>query len=282
MESKNNEDIFTKIGKLDPRIFYAILLVLMSYPMINPIGIPIPIAKTTQDFYNTVQSLPSDSVVLVSAGIGPTAYPELGPGLKAFMEQALVKDIKVVLWCSAPANPPMWEKLISTIDIPNDKEYGKDCVFLGYIPGFETAIAGLAQDIWAISPNDYYGTPIEDIPMMDNIRSADDIAVYYDVTMGTDTLEQALRQFNSPFGTPILLNTATGMIPATMPYYPNQVVGVLYGIRGGGEYELLVEKPWQGVAQTDVLSAVNSFVVIVILIGNVAYIGELMKKRESE
>jgi hypothetical protein len=271
MVENTETTLWDKIGAIDPRIFYAILIVLMIYPMLRPLGIPIPVDITTQDFYDTVDSLAPGSVVLISAGIGPTSYPELGHGLKAFMEQAWRADIKVVAWCQAAASAPMWDKLMSIIKIPSGKEYGVDWVFLGFIPGAETAIAGLAQDIWGTVPSDAYGTPLDELPMMENIRNAEDISMYYDVTMGTDTLEAAIRQFNSPHGTPILLNTATGMIPATMPYYPNQVVGVLYGIRGGGEYEILVQKPWQGVAKTDVLSTVNLFVVLIIILGNISY-----------
>ncbi len=276
------KNVWEKISSVDQRVFYAIMLFLLIFPMVSPLGIPMTIGETTRSFYNRVQSLPSGSVVLVCAEIGPIAYPELAPGTKAFMEQVLRRDIKVLVFCddATPTAPPMWEQLMSKIVLPPGKRYGVDWVFLGWIPGGETAVAGLANDIWRTTPVDYYGTQLKDLPMMQNIRNARDISLYFDVTMGTDTLERALRQFNTPYGTPVMLNTAAGMIPATMPYYPRQVVGVLYGIRGGAEYEMLVGKPWLGLAYMDVMSTVNLYVVIVVIIGNLAFLARKMSEKK--
>lgn len=267
-----------RIGSLDVKVIYVMQALLILVPMIFPLNIPIQIGDTTNEFYDLIESYPSGSIIMVGAsGISPSYYPALAPALKAFMEHALSNDLRLIAWTGSAVVPPMWEKLMSQVSAKSGKTYGEDWVFLGYIPGGEPAVAGLANDLWKTALTDSYGTPLDQLPLMANVHNAEDIAAYYEVTGGTDTLENVLRQFNTPFGTPILLCTSTGMIPATMPYYPDQVVAVLYGIRGGAEYEILVEKPWRGVSTTDVTSVLNLYVICVIILGNLS----LLAKKEG-
>lgn len=253
----------------DIRIIYGLLLILMFLPMLLPFRIPLKVSPTTQGLYDFVESLSPGSVVMVNAGLTPSAYPEISPGLRAFIEHAFRKDLKLVVWCESADAPVMWEKLMSTIAIPPNKRYGVDWVFLGFIPGGETALAGLANDIWATSPTDYYKTPLKDLPLMEKVRNAKDLAAYFDVSMAYDSPGFVVRQFVTPYNVPFIACYSTGMTPASMPYYPKQLRGVLYGIRGGAEYEMLINKPWRGLSYTDVLSAVNIYIFLVIIIGNV-------------
>jgi hypothetical protein len=253
----------------DIKIIYGLLLILMFLPMLLPFGIPIKVSPTTEALYRFVESLKPGSVVMVNAGITPSAYPEISPGLKAFVEHAFRKDLKLVVWCESADAPVMWEKLMSTIKLPPGKKYGVDWVFLGFIPGGETAIAALASDIWAASPMDYYKNPLKDLPLMERVRNAKDLAAYFDASMAYDSPGFVVRQFVTPYNVPFLACYSTGMTPASMPYYPKQLIGVLYGIRGGAEYEILINKPWRGISYTDTLSAVNLFIVLIIVIANV-------------
>lgn len=269
--SEKENNIWEKLGTLDPRIFYAIALVLMAYPLLRPLGLPITVGQSTKDFYDFIEDLPPESVVMIQAGIAPSAYPELAPGLKALIEHAFERDLKFVVWCGGTAAPPGWEKLLKIVGVPPDKTYGEDWVFLGFIAGGETANAGLASDTWATAPVDAYGNKMEDLPLMANLRMATDFAAYIDFTAAADNPEMIVRQWVAGYGVPYLTCVNMGMLATTMPYYPGQLVGALYGIRGGAEYELLIKKPWFGLAQTDALSTLNTFAILVIVLGNIGY-----------
>jgi hypothetical protein len=63
-----------------------------------------------------------------------------------------------------------------------EKKYGVDFVHLGWLPGGDAGKNLFLEDVWAACPQDHYGTPVEDIPMMQNIKSIDDIAWLGDMT----------------------------------------------------------------------------------------------------
>jgi hypothetical protein len=119
---------------------------------------------------------------------------------------------------------------------------------------------------------DLYGTPVEEIPMMENIRTWKDVALIIETTNSGPDVEGLLRQWKSPYGTPIAINVGSVMAPALIPYYPHQVLAVIIGNRGGSEYEKLIGKPGPGLASLDAVSTSHLLVIIFILIGNIAYL----------
>jgi len=79
-------------------------------------------------------------------------------------------------------------------------EYGEDYVYLGYIAGGETAIAALANDIKGVIAVDYYGTSIDQLPLMKYIGNANDIQL----VLSSDSEElynYYMRQWYIPYGT---------------------------------------------------------------------------------
>ncbi|MBS7635545.1 hypothetical protein KEJ34_08740 [Candidatus Bathyarchaeota archaeon] len=68
------------------KIIYLILGILIAVPYIRPVGIPLPIKKMTLDFYNTLESLPEGSVVVLCLEQGMGMWVELGPASIAIMQ----------------------------------------------------------------------------------------------------------------------------------------------------------------------------------------------------
>ena len=96
--------------KLDARkIIYIVLAIVTAFPYIYPLGIPVAISKTTNSFYNKLESLPEDSVVVYSIDVGLGMFTELGPGTIAVAQHLLDLPIKLIITGGTAELPAIWE-----------------------------------------------------------------------------------------------------------------------------------------------------------------------------
>jgi translation elongation factor EF-1beta len=153
---------------------------------------------------------------------------------------------------------------------------------MGYIAGVETGMAALASDFRKTVPEDYQNTPIDELPILNNISGAKNFVLVIDTTGGTDTVEQFIRQWYTPYGVKYAGILTAGIVPAVMAYYPKQMFAYLYGARGGAEYELLVRIPGKNLMMTDAISIAHVFFFVFVLLANIGYIGDKLSKNKKE
>lgn len=68
---------------LDRRVIYLTMLVVVSLPLLNPLGIPLEINKGTRDVYEQLDAVPAGKRVLFSITIRPDhggGYRSTGQG----------------------------------------------------------------------------------------------------------------------------------------------------------------------------------------------------------
>ncbi|MEM3640392.1 MAG: hypothetical protein QXH37_00475, partial [Candidatus Bathyarchaeia archaeon] len=167
--------------------------------------------------------------------------------------------------------PIVFELLKSTAaDLFADKTYGVDYVFLGYIAGNEPAVRSLATSIRGTVAVDNYGTAISALQMMANIDKAEDFALVFIVSSGTDTFGWYVRQWYTPYNIPLLFGALSVIGPSIKPYVDaGQAIGMLTGQRSAAEYETLVGRKGLGLASMDAQSFAHALILIFIIIGNV-------------
>jgi len=185
-------------------------------------------------------------------------------------------DVNILVWGTH------WDALVvyRTVLEPifKDLEYGKQVVFYGYIPGQETAVAKLADDIPGLLTVDYFGTPTEDLPIMNGITNAADI----DMIFTFDTWGARgyyVGHWFERYGTKICAATSGAAIATIETQFSTgQLVGAAIDARGGAELELLFHMPGRASVTTDTLSLTHSFVLLLLVIGNIQY----LRKRAEE
>jgi len=267
------------VKELDPRLMYLLLFIVVGAPLIRPLGLPLPITEPVLALYNKIESLPPGSIVLFEYGVGAASWPEHGPSNIAVLKHLLSKDVKLILISLYTAEGPT---LFATRIKPaiesylEKKTYGVDYVDFGYITGYETAMAAIAENVHKALSVDVYGTPVEKIPLMKNVKSAEDI----DLVVATAYCEPYIRQFYTPYGVPVAIMTWGMNAPGYMPYIDaGQLCGMLAGIRGAAEYETLIGSPGEGISSADALSLSHLLVIALVIIGNIQYI--LTKERSG-
>jgi hypothetical protein len=262
-----------KILNLDRRIIYVIIIIACAYPFINPIGIPVALDPYTLNFYGVIEDLPEGSDVLWGMGIGPSLTEHIGMSISV-IKHLFAKNLNVLFFSVRAETPPI---ITGILDIAGTegKVYGEDWVELGFLPGYEPAMAAIAADLWEMA-TDEYGTPLEDIPLMQDLHTLNDIELTI-VTYGSD-IEGWVRQWHTAYGTPMLAFDGS-FYQGMLPYFPAQIAGLLPGVRGGAEYELLIDQPGVNLIQSDALSLGHMIVILSVIIGNVLYF--LSKGQES-
>jgi hypothetical protein len=183
-------------------------------------------------------------------------------------------DVKLLIWGMHYDVPIVWvqyiEPAIMSADTP--REYGVDYAYLGYVPGADAAIGKLSDDIRGVISVDAFGTPIDQLPIMDGINNADDIALLHSY----DTYGHSwsyIGHWNARYGTDINLTVMAGSTPLAAVYFDaGQIVGFCGGPLGSAELEKLTGYPGIATPTMDSANLALIFALLLLAIGNVGYL----------
>ena len=161
-------------------------------------------------------------------------------------------------------------------------EYGKDWVNLGYRPGWGPMIQGLAKaDDWhEYLQTDANGTPIEDVPVMKNVKSLHNVPVLMEFTGLVGAFNAWIQFFQIEDHRPAMLHGCTSItIPEARSYFSSkQIVGLFEGVAGAAWYEELLNGkfenrlPGQAKSTNTGLAFAQLVIIAFIFLGNVGYV----------
>ena len=162
------------------------------------------------------------------------------------------------------------------------KVYGVDYVNLGYMAGGIVTLLGMGSSIPNTYPSDYGGTPVGEIPLMQEVQNFDDIAFVMEVSAGTPGTREWVQQVQGRYRVALGSGTTAVGAPNFYPYVQSgQLTGLLGGLKGAAEYETLIGYPGDATKGMDAQSIVHALVVVFILLGNVVYLLSLRRRGEA-
>ena len=279
--------LMDKLQNIDRRYIYLLGWIFVLFPLLYPLGLPVPIGRESRAWKEYIDNIPNDSVIIFSLDYGVSGMPELFPmtisTLHHLWTDIPAKNFKVVVvgfWNQAPLVFDILLDVMGDIDSKYGIEYGVDWIELGWIPGSETGMSAFANDIWGQTPRDFLeNRPLSEHPIMENIRVAEDIDLVISIETGTPGLPEWLRQWNDPYGVPFIVGCIGVSVPGMAPYLASgQLSALLPGLTASGEYEILIGRPGLAVAGLDAVSMSHLLVVALVLIGNIAYFASGRKK----
>ena len=239
--------------KLDAKkIIFIAFGICVFLPLVFPLGLPISVSDMTREYFNYIESLPAGSTVLV---LGEYDLGAAGNHMwfidmwKHFTRNKL----KVVALHTSTMVATAEINLLNTIGMWDlqDYEYGVDWVYLGYIPGGETAIQGIHDDFPSIANADYKGTPASELPLLQEFQDYRDfdlvVVSSWDYTIFT-------RQFPTTPETPTIAIVDTYVWTSAQPFYPETFEAMMNGMKGAAEYEILLEIPGRAISSSDALT----------------------------
>ncbi len=271
-----------KLLDLDQRIIYLLLFLLLAFPILHPVILPMAVQDYSRKAFEFAESIPEGSIVLIEGGITAATYPQCGPGLVANIYHMLTKGVKLVFF-SIGAEQQVWtQKAIDTaikkLPAGVPAENGVNWVNLGYIPGGESAVAAFANNIRSVVSKDYFGTPIDEIPLMKDVNDATAFAAVFWWGGSEGSIPYGIRQFYGPFGIPISGSCTTNEVPNYSPYISaGQLQGLFGGVRGSAEYEYLLKLPGPALGQAMATNFGGLYWLALVSLGNIFYF--LLRRR---
>jgi hypothetical protein len=286
--------IFILLGSLDRRIIFLIVGLSVLIPLLKPEWIDLPIRPTpeSQIVFDEINKLNAGDKMLLSFEYSPSTKPEIHPMAIAILKHLYAKNIQVYGFALWPDGNFMSTEAFSEVSDDYDKKYGVDYVNLGYKPGGEAVIKGIASDIRTLYPVDLQGTSINDIPMMKDVVNIEDFDFVFSLSAGFPGSKEWVQYACDPKNIPLSTGCTSIQVTDIMPYVENdQIRGILAGMPGAAEYESLVEaelqkmeiagKPGEASGMMAAQSIAHVVIVLFIIFGNISYFITRKKNRKG-
>lgn len=276
-------NLFQRFQSLDRRIIFIFLAIAVIIPFFLNVPQPVQITTEVNSFYKKIESLPEETVVLVSFDYGPSAMPEVQPMAEAIVEQVLRNNLKLVTMALWPDGEPFSIQLADAAAEKLGKTYGTDYVTLGYKPGVAAVILQMGEDIHEAFPQDTRGNKSLNVPLLANLRTYKDIGLVVDLAAGV-TPDLFVAYAGERYRAAVQVGCTAVMAANFYPYLQTgQLTGLLPGLKGAQEYQFLVTR--KNTRKMSLMMASQSLVHLVIiffiLIGNTGYFLERLTRKAS-
>jgi len=286
--------IFIILGSLDRRIIFIIVGLSVLIPLLKPewVSIPIRPRPESKTVFDEINNLNAGDKVLLSFDYGPSTKPEIHPMTIALLKHMFVNDIKIYAFALWPDGTFMSTQAFSEVAQDFGKEYGIDYVNLGFRPGNEAVVKGIASDIPTLYTIDVKGTSINDIPLMKDINNITDFDFVFSLSAGFPGTTEWVQFACDPKNIPLATGLTSVMVTDIVPYVDSgQIKGILAGMPGAAEYESLVNaelkkknkdvNPGKATSMMAAQSIAHVFIVILIIFGNITYYITRKKQRKE-
>jgi hypothetical protein len=260
--------LIEKMESVDRRVIWWILVAVIAYAYIRPMGLPIMVSESTLLSYNALDELKAGDKVILTI-IGPGILDEQGPTYTMVIRWLLEKGVKIVFVATfGPEQAPIIEFYAKETNMRRDYVYGSDFVNLGFIPGWETMVAGLGSDFQDIAKVDAYGTPTSELELTKDINDASSFAAWVGVT-GLFPI----RHWNAPYGTTLITMCSAADAPGFTTYAEaGQLTGLIVGKTGGAEMEFLLGKPGKNIRDMDAVTLGLGLTIFFVVLGNISLV----------
>ncbi len=273
-------DIWEKLQAIDRRWIYLLMFLSILFPTIFVMKFPIELTPEAEQLYYAVEALPDSSIVMLTFDYYASALAETEPMSIAALRHMWRKDMKIVTLTNIPlGGPTIAERVTRDIAKEFNKEYGIDFVNLGYKANYVAVMHGLASSIESIFPTDYSGTPLAELPLMDQVKSYKDIKFLYCVADNA-TVDYWISIVNAQYGVPVGSGVTAVMAPKMYSFLESgQMTGLLGGMKGAAEYEKLIGIPGTATIGMDAQSMAHLLIIFLVIVGN---LGFFMKRRKAK
>ena len=267
------KQFFINIGNINRRWIYIIVGLSVMIPLISPINIPIQTSSHSQTVYDALNSLERGSKILLSFEYGPSTKPEIHPMSIGILRLLIAKEHKIYGMALWPDGLFMSQEAFKQVaENEFNLIYGKDYVNLGFKPGNEAVVKGVASNIRKLFPVDTKGNKIDELEMMNGIQNIKDFDFVFSLSAGFPGSKEWLQFATDPNGIPLSTGCTSIQVTEVLPYVESgQVKGILAGMPGAAEFEKLINIPGTATGLMAAQSFAHVVIILFIIIGNITY-----------
>lgn len=269
-------DFLAGLRALDRRWIFLAVGLLVIAPLLFGFHIaPVVPSHRAKGFYDAIERLPEGSTVLIPGDYDPGTRAENYPMHLAAVRQLMRRNIKIIGVELYPAGVPLADDVLRIVGAEYGKKLGVDYVNLGYKVGNELVMSSMGTSIPKTFPVDSRGVPVSQIPVMRGIENFQQIDMIISISAGYPGTKEWVQQVVSRFHVPMVAGVTAVSAPEYYPYLQaGQLQGLLGGMAGAAEYEVLVGKPALATRGMDAQSLAHVFIAFMIILGNVAFLGQ--------
>ena len=261
-----------RVAGLDRRWIYLLVAISVIVPMLVIIKFPVEISPEAQQLYDAVESLPDSSEVFLTFDYYPSTLAETEPMSIAALNQMFRKNMRIITMTTIPlGGPSIAERVTRKLAAEYNKVYGVDYVNLGYKANYVAVLKGMGNSIESIYPADNSGTPLKELPLMNRVKNYNDVKFIY-VVADNGIVDYWISIVNAQFGVPVGAGVTAVMAPKMYSFLEaKQLTGLLGGMKGAAEYELLVKHEGNAIRGMDAQSMVHLLIIFLVVIGNIGF-----------
>lgn len=268
---------------------YAALIVALCVPYVWTWRLPVFVSDATRGVYETLERVHRETPqrpVFVMSSWGPGTQGENRPQLAAVVRHLLRLRQPFVVFSVAldPLTPQMSEAVLreelaraqaraASNGVPWELQYGVHYANLGFkglaAPTAAPLIQALDNNLPGLIVNDYYGTPVGQLPVLNGVRSLADCSMIICIGAGTEG-EDVLGVFTPQHSDiPVAIGTMALVCTRLYPYFDaRQVAGLLDGLNGAMEYFALLDPAAGSTQRGNAMTMARLFIIALLVIGN--------------
>ncbi len=272
---------YDKMLVVDRRWIYFILGVAVLLPAVLRFSVPTGISSEVRDVYEFVEALEPGDNLFLAIDYDPSTLAELHPMAEAILRQAFQRGARVVITALSQFGPAMAEELIVRVATDEGKERNIDYAFLGYKPYPAITILAMGTDFRVPFPTDYYGTPVDSIPMMEDIHNYRNVKGVVSLA-GGNVADMWITYGNAKYGVPVALGVTGVMASDYYPYLQSgQIFGLIPGMKGAAEYEMLTGHRGQGSRGMPYQMTTHLVIIVFMVLTNIAYVAQRRARKRA-
>jgi hypothetical protein len=211
----------------------------------------------------------------------PACEAELRPMAEAVLRHCFRKKLVPVVVTQLLGAPALVDKICHKIAKEAGKVSGQDWVFLGFRPGWSSVVLTMGESIRGTFNNDYYGQSTQDMPALAGVNSLKDMKLMMDIALG-ESVDMWIQYGSNRLKIPFVAGVTAVMTPDLYPYLDSgQAKGVLAGLRGAADYELLVNRSGDATRGMSAQSITHGLLIALIVGANVRFLFRRARGKEA-
>jgi hypothetical protein len=271
----SENSIWYKLGNIDYRIIYVVMMIFTAWPLWSPPGTPMEVGDNVVNYARSIDEMEPGTVIYISFSGYATMLPDVEPIYMVTWRLLFSKDVKLIIYLNDNDGPISFkQEMMEILPLENyGKVEGVDYVVLPYRSLTEAATIAFTADIRSIFDVDWNNVDLETHPLWQSLTDFNDV----DWFIGGSP-EFAARRYFGPYGVKLLCwGGGTYILPFVPPYYDPEngpVFGYVGGASQGGELEKETGYFGKGVMYNDAKNLGILGIFIFVILGNIAYFGE--------
>ncbi len=240
------------LGTLPRSLIFLALIAAVTAPLLlaEPLWSRNLVAgPLVRNLHEEVELLDEGSLVLLAFDYDPSTTDEMNLLAQMLVDHLMERGVGIVAVSLYPAGPPVAQAMLDEAAAQHPDyagAYGQRYVNLGYLPGQATAVRLLGQSLPMALPQDFQGTLLSDLPLVDGVASLQDFALALELAASEQSVRWWVEQAATPYNVTLAGAVSASVVPFVQPYYqtePRQLVGLVGGLPDAAAYATLRTDP---------------------------------------